>query len=132
MASAAATRRLASPARRSGDRTAVNRASAGRAAPDRAFPDRASVDCGEAGGARYRLAPGCQVRGERFGLLFYDLAGPRLLFAETGALLPPAFFREGGALLEALQGRTAAERRRTARLLDLLVKKGFLHEQPVR
>jgi len=92
----------------------------------------ASPSCGEAAGRRYRLAPGCQVRRERFGLLFYDLAGPRLLFAATGGLLSPSLFQVGGELSPALRGRTAAERHRVTRLLDLLVKKGFLHEQPVR
>ena len=39
------------------------------------------------------LHPACRVRAEKFGLLFYDLRGPRLLFAETGALLKPDFFQ---------------------------------------
>ncbi|MBI5069920.1 MAG: mycofactocin biosynthesis chaperone MftB [Deltaproteobacteria bacterium] len=92
----------------------------------------ASPRSGEAEERCYRLAPGCQVRAERFGLLFYDLSGPRLLFAETGDLLPASLLRAGGSPGQALRGRTAAERRRTAQLLDLLVRKGFLHEQPVR
>lgn len=92
----------------------------------------ASPRSGGAGEPRYRLAPGCQVRAERFGLLFYDLAGPRLLFAETGDLFAPSLFRDGGSPGEELRGRSAAERRRAARFLDLLVKKGFLHGQPLR
>lgn len=112
--------------------TRLRSASPGGTAGDSASPDRASRDCGEACGGRYRLAPGCQVREERFGLLFYDLAGPRLLFAATGALLPSAELRRGGSLDGVLRACGAGERRRLLRLLDLLVKKGFLHEQPVR
>ena len=41
---------------------------------------------------RVSLHRACRVRKERFGLLFYDSRGPRLLFAETGDLLEPGFF----------------------------------------
>lgn len=81
---------------------------------------------------RWRLAPGCQVRRERFGLLFYSLAGPRLLFAESGDLLPAELLRSGSDLEEALRGRSAAERAGVARLMTRLVAAGVLHEQPVR
>jgi putative mycofactocin binding protein MftB len=79
----------------------------------------------------YVLDPHCRVRRERFGLLFYDLRGPRLLFAETGALLEPEALRGGAVLERALAGRTAAERASVERLLQSLVVKGFLREQSV-
>ena len=77
---------------------------------------------------RWILHPACRVRSERFGLLFYDLRGPRLLFAETGDLLSPELLRQGG---DARAGRSAAERARIERLLTSLVEKGYLREQPV-
>jgi putative mycofactocin binding protein MftB len=70
----------------------------------------------------YTLHPACRVRREAFGLLFYDLRGPRLLFAETGDLLEPADLEAGVP-----PGAPAV-----ARLLAALVEKGFLREQPVR
>ncbi len=50
---------------------------------------------------RYALHPACRVRREAFGLLFYDLRGPRLLFAETGDLLDPRELEQGVALADA-------------------------------
>jgi putative mycofactocin binding protein MftB len=44
------------------------------------------------GTGRYKLAPGAQVREEKFGLLFYHRAGPRLYFLNCGALLGERFF----------------------------------------
>ena len=43
--------------------------------------------------ARYKLAPGTQVREEDFGLLFYTMAGPHLYFLSSGDLLHGDFFR---------------------------------------
>ena len=80
---------------------------------------------------RFLLHPACRVRRERFGLLFYDLRGPRLLFAETGALLSPEAFRHGVGG-DALSARPPAVRERLERLLQSLVSKGFLREQSVR
>jgi putative mycofactocin binding protein MftB len=71
------------------------------------------------------------VRKEAFGLLFYDLRGPRLLFAETADLLSPEFFRGGEAPGEVLCGRPVAQQARVERFLSSLVRKGFLLEQPV-
>jgi len=42
---------------------------------------------------RYTLAAGTQVREEDFGLLFYQMNGPRLHFVACGSLLREAFFR---------------------------------------
>src|SRR5512134_3621492 len=52
----------------------------------------AFAGCTEMAAAGIRLHPACRVRQEGFGLLFYDSRGPRLLFAETGRLLPTDFF----------------------------------------
>jgi putative mycofactocin binding protein MftB len=80
---------------------------------------------------RYVLDPACRVRKENFGLLFYDVRGPKLLFAETGDLIRPDFFERGGTAGDAVPcGRGAGPS--LQRFLDLLVRKGFLHEQPVR
>jgi len=81
---------------------------------------------------RYVLDPACSVRKEKFGLLFYDLRGPRLLFAETGDLLQPDNLQPGARAGRALRGRTLAEQVRVQRLLASLVAKGFLREQPIR
>jgi putative mycofactocin binding protein MftB len=78
---------------------------------------------------RYVLHPACRVREESFGLLFYDLRGPRLLFAETGDLVSAELLRSEGAGSGDLCGRPDAVRRRVERLLQSLVQKGFLREQ---
>jgi len=85
-------------------------------------------------GKRYALHPMCQVRKEAFGLLFYDLRGPRLLFAETGELVEPGDL-EAGISVEGVAGNGEGSRvppERLARLLSTLTEKGFLREQPVR
>jgi putative mycofactocin binding protein MftB len=89
-------------------------------------------DSGTPRAAAWILDPACRVRREKFGLLFYDLRGPRLLFAGTGDLLPASLFQRGEPREEPLRGRTPAERRRVERLVTLLVERGFLREQPVR
>ena len=74
---------------------------------------------------RYVLDPACRVRKEKFGLLFYDVRGPKLLFAETGNLIRPDFFERGGTAGDARLLRSGAERSlRMERLLDLLVAQG--------
>ena len=81
---------------------------------------------------QYVLHPDCRVRSEGFGLLFYDLRGPKLLFVESGDLLDPDFFRSGSAAASALGARPTSERLRVERLLQSLVVKGFVLEQPIR
>lgn len=79
----------------------------------------------------WQLRATCQVRQENFGLLFYDSRGPKLLFAETGRLLPADFFAADSrqaAHLATLGGR---ERDRVNSFLKQLGQKGFLHEQPI-
>jgi putative mycofactocin binding protein MftB len=80
---------------------------------------------------QYVLHPDCRVRRERFGLLFYDLRGPRLLFVESGDLLEPESFATGTPPASVLAGRPDSERQRIYRLLHSLAEKGFLREQPI-
>jgi putative mycofactocin binding protein MftB len=42
---------------------------------------------------KYKLAQDAQVREEDFGLLFYDMLGPRLYFLASGNLLQENFFQ---------------------------------------
>ncbi len=78
---------------------------------------------------QYVLHPDCRVRKEEFGLLFYDLRGPKLLFVETGDLLAPELFETGRASVDALAGKPPAIRQKVERLLRSLVNKGFIREQ---
>jgi putative mycofactocin binding protein MftB len=77
------------------------------------------------------LHPACRVRQEGFGLLFYDSRGPRLLFAETGRLLPTDFFANVRSLDELPAGLSEQERRILKKFLSQLLEKGFLREQPI-
>ncbi len=80
----------------------------------------------------YVLHPDCRVRREEFGLLFYDLKGPKLLFVESGDLLEAEAFGPASASASVLAGRSAPERRRIEGLVRTLVTKGFLLEQSIR
>ncbi|MGB6067205.1 MAG: mycofactocin biosynthesis chaperone MftB [Desulfomonilaceae bacterium] len=89
--------------------------------------------------AVYRLADGVQVRRERFGLLFYDYRGPRLYFVPSGDLMEDRFFdgeRTTRELVESVCGKHDWSRRTTEgrvnQILELLKKKGLIHEQPIR
>jgi putative mycofactocin binding protein MftB len=77
---------------------------------------------------QYVLHSDCRVRKEEFGLLFYDLRGPKLLFVETGDLLDPALFEAGTA---SASGVSKSERLRIERLLRSLLDRGFIREQPI-
>ena len=81
--------------------------------------------------AGIRLHPACRVRQEGFGLLFYDSRGPRLLFAETGRLLPTDFLATVRSLDELPAGLSEQERRILKKFLSQLLEKGFLREQPI-
>jgi putative mycofactocin binding protein MftB len=81
--------------------------------------------------AGIRLHPACRVRQEGFGLLFYDSRGPRLLFAETGRLLPTEFFATVRSLEDLPAGLSEQERRILKKFLSQLLEKGFLREQPI-
>ncbi|MGA2152556.1 MAG: mycofactocin biosynthesis chaperone MftB [Geobacteraceae bacterium] len=79
--------------------------------------------------AGIRLHPACRVRSEKFGLLFYDLRGPRLLFAETGALLEPDFFYGNEPVDAFLGGLDKRDKHRVESLVVKLREKGYLSEQ---
>jgi putative mycofactocin binding protein MftB len=81
--------------------------------------------------AGVRLHPACRVRREGFGLLFYDSRGPRLLFAETGDLLPAEFFAVPRDREELPAGLTDRQQEQLHKFISQLLEKGFLREQPL-
>lgn len=81
--------------------------------------------------AGIRLHPACRVRQEGFGLLFYDARGPRLLFAETGSLLPADFFGTVRLVGELPEGLSDEEQRKLQKFVTKLLEKGFLREQSI-
>ncbi|HEX9023043.1 MAG TPA: mycofactocin biosynthesis chaperone MftB [Geobacteraceae bacterium] len=76
-----------------------------------------------------KLHPACRVRSEKFGLLFYDMRGPRLLFAETGKLMEPDFFHGNEPVDDFLGRLDDRDRKRVRSLLSKLKEKGYLSEQ---
>jgi putative mycofactocin binding protein MftB len=81
------------------------------------------------GAAGIALHPACRVRREGFGLLFYDLRGPRLLFAETGDLLPVDFFGSVRGRNELPDGVSDRQGAVLQKFITQLLDKGFLREQ---
>ena len=81
--------------------------------------------------AGIRMHPACRVRQEEFGLLFYDSRGPRLLFAETGTLLPVDFFGTVRNRDELPAGLTAQQEKALQKFITQLLDKGFLREQSI-
>ena len=81
--------------------------------------------------AGIRLHPACRVRQEGFGLLFYDSRGPRLLFAETGRLLPADFFGAERQWDELPPGLSEPQQKVLRKFLAQLLEKGFLREQSI-
>ncbi|HIJ96354.1 MAG TPA: mycofactocin biosynthesis chaperone MftB [Desulfuromonadales bacterium] len=81
------------------------------------------------GAAGIRLHPSCRVRQERFGLLFYDCRGPRLLFAETGNLIPEDYFETTRGRDEFPEGVSASQKPALQKFVTQLLEKGFLREQ---
>jgi len=79
--------------------------------------------------AGIRLHPACRVRQEGFGLLFYDSRGPRLLFAETGTLLPSEFFGTVRSRDELPEGLSDQQKKALQKFVAQLLEKGFLREQ---
>jgi putative mycofactocin binding protein MftB len=84
-----------------------------------------------AAGDRIELHPACRVRQEGFGLLFYDLRGPRLLFVETGSLVSPELFSDQETAGRKLARFGKNDRSRVISLLNKLREKGYLREQPI-
>lgn len=81
--------------------------------------------------AGVQLHPACRVRQEGFGLLFYDSRGPRLLFAETGTMLPAEFFSAARGRGEFPEGLAEREQEQLRHFVNLLLEKDFLREQPL-
>ena len=81
--------------------------------------------------AGVQLHPACRVRQEGFGLLFYDSRGPRLLFAETGNMLPAEFFAVARGKGELPDGLADREKEQLRNFINLLLEKDFLREQPL-
>ncbi len=81
--------------------------------------------------AGIRLHPACRVRQEEFGLLFYDSRGPRLLFAETGTLLPADFYGSVRTRDELPGGLTETQKKALQKFVTQLLEKGFLREQSI-
>ncbi len=79
--------------------------------------------------AGIKLHPACRVRQEGFGLLFYDLRGPRLLFAETGGLLAPDYFEAVRSRDELPAGLTEQQQSVLQNFISKLLERGFLREQ---
>ncbi|HEY5672451.1 MAG TPA: mycofactocin biosynthesis chaperone MftB [Malonomonas sp.] len=79
--------------------------------------------------AGIKLHPACRVRQEEFGLLFYDLRGPRLLFAETGKLLAPEHFATLRSKDDLPAGLTVQQKNVLQNFIAKLLERGFLREQ---
>jgi putative mycofactocin binding protein MftB len=73
----------------------------------------------------------CRVRKERFGLLFYDSRGPKLLFAATGDLLSPELFTGDAPVAEILNQLSEDDGRKVTTFLTHLKNKGFIREQQI-
>ncbi len=86
----------------------------------------------------YRLVEGVQVRNEVFGLLFYDIRGPRLYFVPSKNMITDEFF-EGKQQVVDLLGRLCAEMPRPRKwvhsqlgqILEKLERKGLICGQSV-
>ncbi len=83
------------------------------------------------GGSRWKLAPGSQVRKEDFGLLFYQMRGPRLYFVSSGGLLEDRFFQGELTLEQWLVRKTGETRVSESQILDLELALGQLKEKGV-
>ncbi len=81
--------------------------------------------------SRHTLHPCCRVRGESFGLLFYDMRGPKLLFAATGDALDADAITGGKAIEESLSGDAGVPAESLEKLIQQLKQRGFLREQPI-
>lgn len=79
--------------------------------------------------AGIQLHPACRVRQEAFGLLFYDCRGPRLLFAETGSLLPADYFQNPRSRNELPDGLSQPQQQGLHQFINTLLERGFLREQ---
>ena len=88
--------------------------------------------------SRYRLCTGVQVRSEKFGLLFYNYAGPKIYFVPSKDLVDDGFFSSHqsiGDLIRSVEKRKGWSRRRTELQLSTFLRqletKGLIYEQSV-
>lgn len=81
--------------------------------------------------AGIKLHPACRVRQEEFGLLFYDLRGPRLLFAATEDLLAADYFDALRSKDDLPAGLTVQQKKLLQNFIAKLLERGFLREQSV-
>jgi len=79
--------------------------------------------------AGIQLHPACRVRQEGFGLLFYDIRGPRLLFAETGTMLAADYFEAVRSKDELPAGLNEQQKYVLRNFIGKLLERGFLREQ---
>ena len=81
--------------------------------------------------ARYKLAPGTQVREEDFGLLFYTMAGPRLYFMSSGKFIRCDFFQGRLTLDQWIDQHAGQDAMETTSVSDLRKSLNRLSEQGV-
>ena len=81
--------------------------------------------------ARYKLAPGTQVREEDFGLLFYTMAGPRLYFLSSGDFIRCDFFQGRLTLDQWIEQHTGQDAVNTTSVSDLKKNLSRLSEKGV-
>ena len=81
--------------------------------------------------ARYKLAPGTQVREEDFGLLFYTMAGPRLYFLSSGDFIRCDFFQGRLTLDQWIEQHTGQDAVDTTSVSDLRKNLSRLSEKGV-
>lgn len=86
----------------------------------------------------YNLNKGVQVRKEKFGLLFYNYAGPRLYFVPTQDLISNDFFegkQKVNELIDDLETKYQWPRQwiedRVGQILEVLEQKGLIYGQSV-
>lgn len=86
----------------------------------------------------YKLCEGVQVRSEKFGLLFYHYAGPKIYFVRSNDLVDASFFSGRQPLGEAIRALRETRgwpeklaRGQLSKLMQLLTSRGLVYEQPV-
>lgn len=86
----------------------------------------------------YSLKEGVQVREEKFGLLFYNYAGPRLYFVPTQDLITSEFFQGNQKVKELVDHIDSTHQwprqwieDRIGQVLKALEQKGLIYGQSV-
>ena len=88
--------------------------------------------------SKYRLCKGVQVRSEKFGLLFYNYAGPKIYFVPSKDLVEDGFFSGSQSvfdLIRVLEKRKGWSKEQTEKQLLTLFRqletKGLVYEQSI-